>query len=198
MRPISALLVTMTLGTLTLAQMGGMGRGNCPMCGQQWDGRYHGRIGNIPGNLPKPTPNWLESLNNVYGLEVLSKAQYQQDYDSFQVRMPYTMIIPQEENHIEWIDSLYAAYGIEPPITKPKTTKSISIQDAYETGIKIENKAIPIYEYLVKNATDSTTASVLNTVLYQTRMHSMMFNHALRMGMGNRWNNEWDGNGCCR
>jgi rubrerythrin len=94
------------------------------------------------------------------------------------------MIIPQEENHIQWIDSLYAAYKVKPADTKPKKTKSKTITDAYQTGIKIEDQAIPIYESLVKNASDSTSASVLNTILYQTRMHAMMFNHALRMGMG--------------
>lgn len=173
------------------AQMGGMGPGHCPMCGQRWDGRYQGGIGNIPDELPKPGKEWLDSFNKVYDLEVLSRAQYQQDYDSFQVSMPYTMIIPQEENHIRWIDSLYLAYKIKPADINPKTTKSKSIQEAYQTGLRIENQAIPMYEYLVKNASDSTSALVLNTILYQTRMHVMMFNHALNMGMGNR-GNKWN------
>jgi hypothetical protein len=169
-----------------LAQMGrgmmdGPGRhgrgmmGGCPMCGQDWR--------SIPDKLPTPkSQTWIQNLRNVLSLERLSLVQYQADQSKYQVNMPYHMIIPQEDQHIEWISQLLAAYGQSAAGPTPAVRKSQTISQAYEIALQLEEDLIPRYEKLIDAAEDPETSRVLNTILYQTRMHYMMFSHALRMG----------------
>ena len=61
----------------------------------------------IPETLPTPkSRQWLGNLREILSLERLSKVQYQTDEDKFHVYRPYRMIIPQEEDHIQWISRL--------------------------------------------------------------------------------------------
>ena len=67
----------------------------------------------IPSKLPAPkNAEWVEKLREILTLEKQSLAQYQADQEKFNAHMPYVMIIPQEENHIEWIGQLFKAYGL--------------------------------------------------------------------------------------
>jgi hypothetical protein len=67
----------------------------------------------VPEKLPIPRSHtWLSNLREVLSLERLSLVQYQTDEDKFHVYRPYMMIIPQEENHIQWISQLFTAYGL--------------------------------------------------------------------------------------
>lgn len=154
--------------------MGG-GMGGCPMCGQSWR--------KIPEKLPVPkSQEWAKDLREVLSLEKLSLAQYQTDSKKFHINMPYMMVIPQEENHIEWILQLFAGYGMEMDGVAPHVVQSIRLRQAYEIAIRLESDLVPRYESLVRNAGDNDTFQVLTNILYQTRMHLMMFDHALRMG----------------
>jgi len=170
------------LAQMGSGMMGGPGRhgrgmmgGGCPMCGQSWR--------NIPDKLPIPKNQaWLKNLRDILSLERLSLVQYQADEAKYQVHMPYVMVIPQEDLHITWISQLFSAYGLSSAGPTPAVRKSQTLSQAYEIALKLEEDLIPRYEQLIDAAEDAQSGQVLNTILYQTRMHYMMFSHALRMG----------------
>lgn len=158
--------------------------GFCPYCGQQWDGHVRETL-SIPEKLPKPkNEEWLRKLGEVLSLEKLSKAQYETDSETYQVRMPYGMVIFQEENHITWITELFAAYAIKPEVRVLPLIKSASLEEAYKIAINLEEDLVPRYQWLIKNAEDKQSAAAINTILVQTRFHAVMFQHALQMGGG--------------
>jgi len=140
---------------------------------------------NIPLKLPTPkNKEWVGKLKEIYSLEKQSLAQYQADQEKFNAYMPYMMVIPQEENHINWIGQLFAAYGLPTEGRNSPIIESKSLTEAYELSQKMEGDLLPRYEWLVKNAEDRDTAEVLNYILIQSRHHYVMFEHALRMGHG--------------
>jgi rubrerythrin len=137
----------------------------------------------VPEKLPTPISHeWLSNLREVLSLERLSLVQYQTDEDKFHVHRPYMMIIPQEENHIQWITELFTAYSLSATGPTPAIKRSQAITQAYEIAMGLEADLIPRYEGLITNAEDSDTRQVLNPILHQTRMHYRMFSMALRMG----------------
>ena len=139
----------------------------------------------IPETLPTPkNQQWLGNLREILSLERLSKVQYQTDEDKFHVYRPYRMIIPQEEDHIQWISRLFTAYGLSAAGPTPAIKRSQSISQAYEIAMGLEADLVPRYEWLIAKAEDSNSGQVLNTILHQTRMHYRMFSMALRMGGG--------------
>lgn len=160
------------------AQMSGL----CPMCGKQWDGR-NSYSPKVPDTLPAPTDKeWLAQFADVMAQERLSKAQYEQDSKKYAMHMPYNMIIPQEDDHITWISDLYKAFDLKVPDTTPKTVKTSSGRDALKTGMALEAKLIPAYERLIEESDQADVKRVIGEILYQTRMHHTMFQHALSMG----------------
>ncbi|MEN6490316.1 MAG: hypothetical protein ABFD66_15795, partial [Smithella sp.] len=61
----------------------------------------------IPAKLPAPkNAEWVQKLREILTLEKESLAQYQTDQEKFNAYMPYMMVIPQEENHVQWIEQL--------------------------------------------------------------------------------------------
>ncbi len=137
----------------------------------------------VPKKLPKPQNNeWVNKLRQILALEKLSQAQYETDREKYRVNMPYMMVIPQEENHINLISKLFAAYGLPSNVKVPKVKESKTLTRAYEIARKLEEDLIPQYEWLIKNTGDNTTIQVLDAILLETRMHYTMFDHALRMG----------------
>jgi hypothetical protein len=117
-------------------------------------------------------------------LEIQSLTQYLADQEKFNAYMPYMMIIPQEENHIEWIGQLFEAYGLPADGKVGPVVENKTLTESYEISVKLEGDLLPRYEWLVKKAEDSDTAQVLNAILIQSRWHLVMFEHALRMGHG--------------
>lgn len=149
--------------------------------------RGYGSMGasqvSIPDKLPKPqNQEWVDKLRQILVLERLSQAQYESDRAKYQVNMPYTMILPQEGDHIGWITRLFAAYVLPSDGKTPPTKQSDTLAQAYEIGRQLEEGLIPQYEWLIRNAPDNTASQVLDTILLETRMHYTMFDHALRMG----------------
>jgi hypothetical protein len=137
----------------------------------------------IPKTLPEPVNDeWVGKLQKVLALEKLSEAQYEADREKYQVEMPYMMVIPQEENHIDLITKLFAAYGLPSDVKVPKVKETKSLTEAYGIARKLEEDLIPQYEWLIQIANDDTTLQVLDAILLETRMHYTMFDHALRMG----------------
>jgi len=140
---------------------------------------------NIPSKLPAPkTAEWIQKLKEILTMEKESFAQYQADQEKFNAYMPYMMVITQEENHIAWIKQLFEAYGLPSDGKVSPVVKTGTLPQAYEIGVKTETDLLPRYEWLVKNAGDPDSAQVLNTILFQSRWHLVMFEHALRMGHG--------------
>jgi hypothetical protein len=92
------------------------------------------------------------------------------------------MIIPQEENHIEWITKLLTAYGLSTDVEVQPVKETTTLTQAYENARELEKNLIPQYEWLTNNAEDDTAKDVLDTILLQTRIHFTMFDHALHMG----------------
>lgn len=157
------------------------GGGHCPMCGRGWDGRNTYDLP-IPETLPTPQGAWLEDLNEVLAKERLSKAQYIKDSRKYNIRRPYGMVIPQEENHIAWITELYDAFGVVVPDTVPPLKETSSAQEALRIAMTLEEELVPLYESLIRTAGNGQVEQVINEILLQTRMHYTMFQHALSMG----------------
>jgi len=137
----------------------------------------------IPEKLQKPkNEEWVSKLQQILALENLSQLQYEADSKKYQVHMPYRMVIPQEENHIEWIKKLFAAYGLPSDVKVQPIKETTTLTQAYENARELEKNLIPQYEWLINNAENNTTKEVLDTILLQTRIHYTMFDHALHMG----------------
>ncbi len=184
-------LLLLIIGIITLAwvtalygQMhhrDGMGD-RCPMCGRQWDGNNN-YSPSIPDSLPRPdNKEWVQRFNGVMAKERFSLAQYRKDVDKYHLHMPYAMVIPQEDNHIKWISKIYQAFGLQVPDSIPPLRKTDSARNALRVGMELEQELIPEYEWLIKNSKNDTVQQVLGDILYQTRMHHTMFQHALSMG----------------
>jgi len=139
----------------------------------------------IPSKLPAPkNAEWVQKLKDILTLEKQSLAQYQADQEKFNAYMPYMMIIPQEENHIEWIEQMFKGYGLPSNGKVSPVVQTATMTEAYELSAKLENDLLPRYEWLVKNTGDRDSAQALNTILIQSRWHMVMFEHAIRMGHG--------------
>jgi hypothetical protein len=151
---------------------------------------------NIPAKLPAPkNAEWVKKLREILVMEKSSLAQYQSDQEKYNAYMPYMMVIPQEENHIEWIEQLFEAYGLPADGKVSPVVPTKNLNEAYELGVKAENALLPIYEWLVKNSGDRDSAQALNAILFQTRWHLVMFEHALRgfgYGYHGRRGRGWD------
>ena len=183
-----ALAVAFVLGSATVqSQPGrggygyGMGSGNGYGMGP---GMMEGWV-DVPIKLPAPNnAEWVQKLNEILTLEKQSLAQYQTDQEKFNAYMPYMRVIPQEENHIEWIGQLFEAYGLPADGKVGPVAENKTLTEAYELSVKMESDLLPRYEWLVKKAEDRDTAQVLNAILIQSRWHLVMFEHVSRMGHG--------------
>jgi Rubrerythrin len=145
-------------------------------------GSYEQEV-SIPDRLEKPkSKEWVNKLEHILALEKLSQAQYEADSKKYQVHMPYRMVIPQEVNHIEWINKLFAAYGLPSDVKVQPVKETTTLTQAYENARELENNLIPQYKWLINKAEDKATKDVLDTILLQTRIHYTMFDHALQMG----------------
>lgn len=187
-----ALAMTFVIGTAMVQSQtgrGGYGYGGYgmgPGMMNRWDGV------DIPSKLPAPkNAEWFQKLREILILEKESLAQYQADQEKFNAFMPYMMVIPQEENHVEWIGQLFAAYTLPADGKVSPVVNNKTLTDAYELSVRMENDLLPRYEWLVKKAEDRDTAQVLNTILLQSRWHLVMFDHALRMGHGYGYSRGW-------
>jgi len=139
----------------------------------------------VPSKLPAPkNTEWVQKLREILVQEKQSLAQYEADQEKFNAFMPYVMVIPQEENHIYWLDQLFSAYGLPSDGKVSPVVPSGSLTEAYQFAVKLEADLLPRYEWLVRNAEDRDSAQALNTILIQSRHHLVMFEHAMRMGHG--------------
>jgi len=110
----------------------------------------------VPAKLPVPkNAEWVQKLREILTLEKQSLAQYQAEQEKFNAYMPYMMIIPQEENHIEWIGQLFKAYGLPSEVKVSPVVQTGTLTEAYELSAKLETDLLPRYEWLVKKAEDS-------------------------------------------
>ena len=189
------------LGTSTVQSQpgrGGYGYGMGPgmMGGYGGYGMGPGMMGadwiDVPAKLPAPkSAEWVQKLREILTLEKESLAQYETDQEKFNTFMPYRMVIPQEENHVEWIGQLFKAYDLPADGKTPPVVDNKTLTNAYELSVKMENDLLPRYEWLVKKAADRDTSQVLNVILLQSRWHLVMFDHALRMGHGYGFSRGW-------
>jgi rubrerythrin len=189
MKKTLLILFVSVFASIAFAQTGMMRQGwnenYCPACGKAWDGHYYEDL-NIPNKLPTPkNEDWLNALEEILASEKQSRAQYGADEKKYGVLMPYAMIIPQEDNHINWISRLFSAYGLADKlkeIATPEIEETQSLEEAYELGMNLEADLIQKYEWLIENAQDDVSRNVLSTILLQTRFHYNMFSHARFMG----------------
>jgi len=138
---------------------------------------------NVPDKLPTPkNAEWVQKLREVLVLEKKSYTQYTADAEKYNAAMPYMMVIPQEEDHVQLIESLFLAYDLKAD-GKPETAlETKSLKEAFELCAKMEQDLIPRYVWLVQKAEHQDSAQILNHILIQTRWHLAMFEHALGMG----------------
>lgn len=170
----------------------GYGMGPGMMGGYGGYGMMGGDWLEVPAKLPAPkNAEWVQKLREILTLEKESLAQYEADQEKFNAYMPYMMVIPQEENHVDWIGQLFNAYGLTADRKTPPVVDHKTLTDAYEFSLKLENDLLSRYEWLIKKAEDRETAQVLNLILIQSRWHLVMFDHALRMGHGYGYSRGW-------
>lgn len=164
--------------------MDGMGQGGMGM--GQGMGMYPGMMGGIisvPDKLPAPKDKeWIQKLQEALAIEKKTYLQYSADSSKYSTYMPYMMVIPQEEYHIQLIDKLFTAYGIKPDVKTEQVMDTKNLNDALELSVKIEQDLISRYTWLINKAEDQDSARVLNRILLQSRWHLAMFQHAISMG----------------
>ena len=137
----------------------------------------------VPDRLPSPNnAEWIQNLSEVLSLEKRSYIQYTTDEDKYNVGMPYTMVVPQEANHISSIEKLFSAYGLESDGKPENATETMNLNEAYQLGIQMEQDLISRYSWLVQNTADKDSAQILNDISIQSNWHLQMFQMALNMG----------------
>lgn len=77
---------------------------------------------------------------------------------------------------------MFGANGLSSVGPTPAVRKSKTITQPYEIALKLEENLIPRYKQLINAAENPESPQILGTIFYQTRMHYMMFGHALRVG----------------
>ena len=179
-RKLSAAAVIVFLAAIWLIPSGGeaqmRGRG-------QRGGMRHQQQVTIPEKLPAPkSREWIDQLQEVYVSEVYSQVQYEADFRKYRTHRPYHMIIPQEQNHIDWIRRMLTAYGLTPSEKRLPVVETNTLEEAYALGKKLEADLVPRYERLIQNAEDSTARQTLDVILLETRHHYVMFDHVGWMG----------------
>jgi hypothetical protein len=157
---------------------------SCPFCGQPWRGRVKTELA-IPEKLPTPKNQlWIHKLRTALALEKLAKAQFEADQKKFGVSDPYLYVIPDIEQHIVWINSLFSAYGLS---TGGKTAPVITVKSndtllkALKSGRKMEEDLVRHYARLLEQARDRATKLVLNTLLTQTRINVDLIEKDIRI-----------------
>jgi hypothetical protein len=174
------------LSFFVLEGMGQMGPGMMGPGYGYGQGMGPGMMGgwvDVPDRLPTPkNAEWVQKLREVLVLEKKSYAQYTADAEKYNAAMPYMMVIPQEEDHVQLIETMFLAYELKAD-GKPETAmETKGLKEAFELCAKMEQDLIPRYVWLVQKAEDRDSAQILNHILIQTRWHLAMFEHALGMG----------------
>ena len=182
---LSTGIVLMALSAWSQGRLGMMGRG---MMGGVY-GMDPGMMSSpywltVPEKLPTPkNAEWVTKLQELLGLEEKAFDQYTVDQDKYNAAMPYIMVTPQAEDHVETLERLIQAYGLLPVEWIPgPVTETKNLQESFDLAVKMEESLIPRYLWLVQKAEDRVSAGVLNHLLLQTRIHLAMFQHALSMG----------------
>jgi hypothetical protein len=133
--------------------------------------------------LPPKNAEWVAKLREILTLEEKAFDQYITDQDKYNAAMPYMLVTPQVEDHVETLQRLIQAYGLVPGERLPgPVVETKSLNESFELAVKTEEALIPRYLWLVKKAEDRVSARVLNHLLLQARIHLAMFQHALSMG----------------
>jgi hypothetical protein len=160
-------------------------KGNpCPLCGQPWRGRVDLDIA-IPEKLPPPKNLlWIQKLRVALAMEKHTKAQFEADQRKFSVANPYLYVLPQVDQHIDWIGKLFSAYGLPtegktPPEKTLETTGTLL--QVLKNGRKMEVDLASQYEWLLRHAEDKVTKRVLNTLLTQTNINRVLFQNDIRI-----------------
>jgi hypothetical protein len=153
----------------------------CPLCGQPWRGQVDPEMA-IPEKLPTPQNQfWISKLSRALALEKLAKAQYEADQKKFGITNPYRFIIPQIDQHITWINKLFAAYGLAAEEKSASLKTPDTILQAFKNGKKLETDIARQYEWLLNEAEDKITKRVLNTMLTKTNLDIIMFQNNIRI-----------------
>ena len=89
-----------------------------------------------------------EMLRYAIEDEYLAHAEYELIINELDGSRPFTNIIKAEERHIEEIEALYEAYGLELPAIDPSDYVVLpgSLQEALEAGVTAEINNIAMYE----------------------------------------------------
>jgi hypothetical protein len=153
----------------------------CPLCGQPFRGQGALEIA-IPDKLPTPKNQfWLSKLRRVLAMEKLAKDQYEADQKKLGITNPYRYIIPQIDQHVTWINKLFAAYGLAADEKPTSLQTPDTVLQAFKNGKKLETDLARQYEWLLNEAEDKITKRVLNALLTQTNLDIVMFQNNIRI-----------------
>jgi len=128
---------------------------------------------NIPDKLPIPkNEEFIRRLREGLAFDRLAKAQYEADKGKYPVKPnPYANLIAQEDDHVKWLTQLFKAYGLPADSETLPVIKTRSFEHAREVGRKLEKDLFPLYAWLIANAEEPVSRSVLHVILHQTEMH---------------------------
>lgn len=132
----------------------------------------------------RPDKAWLNDLNEIYGLEVQSIAQYQADSARFNQLEPYNSIIRQKYNHIRVISSILTSYGIRPSVEPSEIKTSATLAEAYLSAMQQEEDIILKLDDLLQDTENERNEELLQSILGETIKYSHWFNRALTRPQG--------------
>ena len=133
-------------------------------------------------NPPPQDREWVAKLGRALALEKASLEQYSSDSDKLNISMPYRVVIPRKEDHIQALTDLMNMRGLSTDEQSKPLVQTKSIPQAYRVAVKMEQDLVVLYEWLARHTEDRSAAATLNNILSQTRRHLMLFEHGLKSG----------------
>lgn len=126
------------------------------------------------------TQEWMNRLYDALKLENQSVVQYERHTQKYNAHMPYHMVIPQEYEHVNSINSILNSYNQKSTSEHPPIREGQSLQEAYVLDRNLESDLLNRYRWLIENSNDSNATQKLRINQSQTQHHYTMFNNAIR------------------
>lgn len=137
-----------------------------------------------------------EMLEYAIEDEYMAKAEYEYIINELDGERPFTNIVRAEEMHIEALEPLFEAYGVEIPSFDTDTylVKPDSIESALELGIHAEIVNIEMYENFLKEDLPDDVRTVFEHLKEGSEKHLKAFENGVNRNLdgqrirGNRGN----------
>ncbi len=125
--------------------------------------------------------NFEDMLTYAIQDEFLARAGYLAAIEKFGRQRPFANIIVSEENHINYLKSLFAKYNITVPTDDSKSYIKIpaDIKESLEAGVKKEVENIEMYERFLKESIPNDVKTIFTFLRNASQNHLSAFQRAL-------------------